>query len=85
MSKVKLLLVLGILLILEGYFYFFRAFLPVGSLAQFGGDDQGQGYIRAVELEAQYDFDIVCYSLGFILIALALVAKWRDYLANRNC
>jgi hypothetical protein len=77
MFKVIVLFTIGFLLLAEGYFYFVRGLLPVAIFSEFHGEEFV--YMKAVNVEGGFNYDIVFYAFGvtFNLIALFLLNKLK--------
>ena len=84
MLKVKLLFVVGVMLILEGYFYFVRGLLPVGGLEQFTNSSDEHVYYKVVAPDESFNINFLFYFGGLIIIALAYFVKRRVDVDKRS-
>lgn len=84
MLKVKLLFAAGVMLILEGYFYFVRGIMPVGGLEQFTNSSDEHVYYKVVAGDEGFDTNVLFYLCGLILIALAYFVKRRMDVEKRS-
>ncbi|MFC3122541.1 hypothetical protein [Agaribacter flavus] len=84
MLKVKLLVATGVTLILEGYFYFVRDFLPVGGLEQFTNSSDEYVYYKVVAADEGFNINVIFYLGGLVLIALAYFVKRRINVDKRS-
>ncbi|GAA0858832.1 hypothetical protein [Aliiglaciecola litoralis] len=70
MFKVKALFIAGIALLLEGYFQIVRDVMPVDFFNQTSGEDV---YYKVVIAQDGFNGDIVFYTLGVLLLVLAVL------------
>ncbi|WP_340679617.1 hypothetical protein [Paraglaciecola sp.] len=81
MLKVELLFLIGVMLIIEGYFNLIRGILPVSASQTFSDENI---YMKVVIVEEGFDSNLLFYILGAILIALAIILRRRINVGNRN-
>lgn len=74
MSKVRALLIIGVLLFIEGYFFFIRGILPV---SMFSEHIDGEVVYMKVAAEDGFNTNFLFYGLGIVFVLLAV------FLSNR--
>jgi hypothetical protein len=84
MLKVKLLIAVGVMFILEGYFCFVRGIMPVGGLEQVSDSSDEHVYYKVVTANEGFDTNVLFYLGGLILIALAFFVKRRMDVEKRS-
>ena len=70
MSKVRALLIIGVLLLVEGYFYFIRGILPV---SMFSDHIDGEVVYMKVAVDDGFNTNILFYGLGIVFVVLAII------------
>jgi hypothetical protein len=81
MLKVKLLFLIGVMLIIEGYFYLVRGILPVSGSQIFSDENL---YMKVVIVEEGFDSNLLFYIFGVISIILAIILIRRINVGKRN-
>jgi hypothetical protein len=72
--KMKLLFLAGVLLIAEGYFWLIRGILPVSF--EETDPDREYVYVKVSNTEAAFNYDLILYLLGLVLIIISLYATY---------
>ena len=71
MFKVITLFIIGLTLLLEGYFEFLRGQLPVQMSSEFDGEEVV--YLKVVKVEEGFNYDLVFYFAGALIIIVSLL------------
>ena len=81
MSKVRALLIIGVLLLVEGYFYLIRGILPV---SMFSEHIDGEVVYMKVASEDGFNANFLFYGLGIIFVVSAAFLSNKLKQTNRD-